>query len=193
MKPLYLLALLPPEPVFSQTWALKQEVHRLTGSHNAVRLPPHITLLPPFRQSEALEAKATAALTAFATTQAAPTVGLDGFAWFGDRTLFVRVSDATALCSLQAALTRWCANHLPEMPREARPFTPHLTLATRDLSVAQVPVLRKLFAHRLYTASFVARQLTLFRHDGQRWRPRVQVELALSPPCGPPAHDAKTG
>lgn len=187
MKLLHLLALLPPEPVFSETWELKQEVHRLTGSRNAVRLPPHITLLPPFNQDEAFETKATAALTAFAATQVAPTVGLDGFAWFGDRTLFVHVSDANALRSLHAALTRWCADHLLEVPPKTRPFTPHLTLATRDLPAAQVLELRQLFAHRPYTASFAARHLTLFRHDGQQWRPRAQVELRAIPAPGPSA------
>src|SRR6476619_2211341 len=97
MNTLYLLALLPPEPVFSETWALKQEVHRLTGSRNAVRLPPHITLLPPVAQPDDFEARATAALQAFAATQAAPAVGLQGFAWFGNRTLFVHVSEAEPL------------------------------------------------------------------------------------------------
>lgn len=177
MKTLYLLALLPPEPVFSETWALKQEVHRRTGSRNAVRLPPHITLLPPLSQDDEFEARATAALTAFAATQAAPAVGLHGFAWFGDRTLFVHVSEAAALKALHAALMAWCAAHLPEVKPETRPFTPHLTLATRDLPAAQVPELRQLFAQRAYSASFVARQLTLFRHDGQQWQARAQFEL----------------
>jgi len=180
MKTLHLLALLPPEPVFSETWALKQEVHRLTGSRNAMRLPPHITLLPPLSQPDEFEARATAALQAFAATQAAPTVGLHGFAWFGNRTLFVHVSEAQALKTLHAELMDWCIRHLPEVKLESRPFTPHLTLATRDLPAAQVPALRQMFAEREYQASFVARQLTLFRHDGRQWQPRAQFELLLS-------------
>ena len=47
MQPLYLVAILPAEPVFSEVWAMKQEVHTLTGSRNAVRLPAHITLHSP--------------------------------------------------------------------------------------------------------------------------------------------------
>jgi 2'-5' RNA ligase len=177
MKTLYLVALLPPEPVFSETWALKQEVHQLTGSRNAVRLPPHITLLPPTRQDEAFEAACTAALTGFAATQAGFSVRLDGFAWFGDRTLFVRVSEAAALRQLHAALMAWCATHLPQVPPETRPFTPHLTLATRDLPPTQVPTLREQFAARSYAAAFAVRYLTLFRHDGQRWQARATFEL----------------
>ena len=177
MKTLYLVALLPPEPVFAETWALKQEVHQLTGSRNAVRLPPHITLIPPTRQSDEFEAACTAALAGFAATQPAFQVGLDGFAWFGDRTLFVRVSEAAALKQFHAALTAWCATNLPEVPPENRPFTPHLTLATRDLPLAQVPALREQFAARSYAAQFAVHSITLFRHDGQHWQARATFEL----------------
>ncbi|MBJ6108447.1 2'-5' RNA ligase family protein [Hymenobacter sp. BT523] len=177
MKTLYLLAVLPPEPVYSETWALKQEVHRLTGSRNAVRLPPHITLLPPQRQPDSFEARCTVALTAFAATQGPATVALNGFAWFGERTLFVRVSEPGAIGALHARLVAWCAAHLPEVPTESRPFTPHLTLATRDLPPAQVPALRELFAARPYAAEFVVNRLTLFRHSGQLWEPRAAFDL----------------
>lgn len=177
MKTLCLLAVLPPEPVFSETWALKQEVHQLTGSRNAVRLPPHITLLPPLRQTDDFEAKCAAALAAFTATRSGFTVGLDGFAWFGSRTLFVRVSEPEAIQSFHAALMDWCALHLPEVQPENRPFTPHLTLATRDLPPAQVPELRQRFAARTYQARFAVGELTLFRHDGQQWQPRATVPL----------------
>ena len=181
MNTLYLVALLPPEPVFSQTWALKQEVHRLTGSRNAVRLPPHITLIPPLRQPDEFEARCTATLTDFAATQSAFEVDLQDFAWFGNRTLFVHVSEATALKAFHAALADWCEQHLPELPREARPFTPHLTLATRDLPAEQVPELKQLFAARSYAASFAVETITLFRHNGQQWQPRATFPLGLEP------------
>lgn len=177
MHTLYLVAVLPPEPIFSQTWALKQEVHQLTGSRNAVRLPPHITLVPPLRQPDEFEARCTTALTEFAAAQPPFTVGLQDFAWFGNRTLFVHVHEAVAIKAFHAALTEWCAQHLPEVPRENRPFTPHLTLATRDLPVAQVPELRQLFGARSYAATFEVQHLTLFRHDGRQWQPRATIAL----------------
>lgn len=180
MNTLYLVALLPPEPVFAETRALKQEVHRRTGSRNAVRLPPHITLVPPTRQPDEFEAACTAALAAFAATQAGFQVGLDGFAWFGDRTLFVRVSEATAIQAFHAALLDWCQAYLPAVRPENRSFTPHLTLATRDLPPAQVPALRELFQARSYSASFAVRNITLFRHDGQHWQPRATFALSLT-------------
>lgn len=182
MRSLYLVALLPPEPVFSQTWALKQEVHRLTGSRNAVRLPPHITLLPPWPAPAEAEAAYRTALAAFVATEASCMVALEDFAWFGDRTLYVRVVQAEALRALQARLAAWGEAQALGIPAEKRPYTPHLTLATRDLPPPQVPALRELFAGRGYAATFAAAQLTLFRHDGQQWQARAT--LALGPPPG---------
>ena len=180
---LYLVALLPPKPVFLHIWALKQEVHRLTGSRNAVRLPPHITLLPPFREAAAFEDLCTPALAAFAATQPGFSVAVENFAWFGNRTLFVAVREPAALQAFHARLLSWCAAHLPQVRPEARPFTPHLTLATRDLPPAQVPELRRLFAERQYAASFDVAQFTLFRHDGRQWQPRATFTLGGAPPA----------
>ena len=159
---------------------MKQEVNRLTGSRNAVRLPPHITLIPPTRQPAEFEARCTDALMDFAATQKPLVVGLHNFAWFGNRTLFVHVSEAAALKNFHANLTEWCATHLPEVPRENRSFTPHLTLATRDLPVAQVPELRRLFGARAYEATFAVQNFTLFRHNGQQWQPKATFELGNS-------------
>jgi 2'-5' RNA ligase len=169
---LYLLATLPPEPVFSEVWALKQEVHCLTGSRNAVKLPPHITLIPPFRLVPAeFEPTAQQVLADFAAGQAPVEVGLRDFTWFGNRTLFVRVEPAAALQQLHAALVARCRAALPEVPQEKRPFTPHMTLATRDLPPAQVPALQQDFAARRYAATFQVTSLVLFRHDGRQWQP----------------------
>ena len=93
----------------------------------------------------------------------------------------MRVSDAAALRQFHAALLQWCAAHLPAVRPENRPFTPHLTLATRDLPPAQVPALRELFAARAYSGSFAVHSLMLFRHDGQQWQPRATFELAQAP------------
>ena len=176
---LYLVAIVPPEPVLGQVWALKQEVHARTGSRNAVGLPPHLTLVPPTRQPAGFEVDCLRALQAFAATQRPFTVGLAGFGWFGTRTLFVRVTPAAALRSCQAALMAWCAARLPALPPATHPFTPHMTLATRDLPADQVAALQPEFAARAYAATFEVSGITLFRHDGRQWLRVADLPLGL--------------
>ncbi|RPD48708.1 2'-5' RNA ligase family protein [Hymenobacter sediminis] len=174
---LYLVALLPPEPIRSEMWALKQEVHQRTGSRNAINLLPHITLVPPLRQPPEFDAKAAETLREFAAGQLACPIRLENFAWFQSRTLYVHVAEAEAVQRLHAALYQWCATRLPEVPAPTRPFVPHVTLATRDLPPAQVPTLRAEFAQRTYAATAVWNELVLFRHDGHKWQARETLQL----------------
>jgi 2'-5' RNA ligase len=174
---LYLVATLPPEPILGQVWALKQEVHERTGSRNAIRLPPHITLVPPTRQASGFDALAATALTEFAEKHSSCTVGLHNFSWFGNRTLFVKVVESQPLLTLHSDLQAWCRQRLPTIKPETRPFTPHMTLATRDIPPATVPALQQEFKHREYQATFEVQALTLFRHNGQRWESIAQCTL----------------
>lgn len=167
---LYLIALLLPEPLHTDVWRLKQEVQRLTGSRNAVGLPPHITLVPPFRQPPAFAAGATAALAQFAAGQAACPVRLADFVWFTDRTLYVRVVPDAALPQLHSALVAWCQQQLPVVPAPRWSFVPHVTIATRDLPPTLVPALRQAFVNRPYAARGRLQTLALFRHSGREWQ-----------------------
>ncbi|RSK43983.1 2'-5' RNA ligase family protein [Hymenobacter rigui] len=174
---LFLVVLLLPEPANQQVWALKQEVHKLTGSRNALRLPPHITLIPPFRQPAAVGQALELLLQDFAARQLCCTAVLQNFAWFESRTLYVPVIQAAGLHALHADLYAQCSRHLPEVPAPTRPFVPHVTLATRDLPSDQVPALRAQFATRAYAAQVTLRELAMYRHNGQLWQQVARFEL----------------
>lgn len=168
---MYLVAVLAPEPVYSAVWAMKQEVHAQTGSRNAVRLPPHITLLPPWHQPPEKEEGLIACLQSVAQKLPVFAAEVQDFAWFGHRTLFVRVLPHPQWPVMQQALETQCAAWLPKVASNPRPFTPHMTLATRDLPAKLVPQLREEFAQRHYQAAFPVQNMTLFRHNGQHWQP----------------------
>ncbi|RSK41150.1 2'-5' RNA ligase family protein [Hymenobacter perfusus] len=179
--PLYLLALLLPEPLHSAVWNLKQEIHRRTGSRNVVRLPPHITLLPPLRQPATFATELLPLLARFARQQAACAFRLENFAWFQDRTLYVRVTEDTGLLQFHAALYAQLRLELPVVPQPERPFVPHVTLATRDLPPALVAGLRQEFARRTYQAAGWLQELAFFHHDGQMWQEVERFILPLPP------------
>lgn len=174
---LFLVALLLPEAVSRQIWALKQEVHQLTGSRNAIRLPPHLTLIPPLRQPPEFAEQAIQALASFAAAHHACRVRLQNFEWFQQRTLYVAVSEAACLQGLCSALYQHCRQQLLTVPQPTRPFVPHVTLATRDLPPAQVPALQADFAQRSFGASAVMHELVLFRHDGRVWQRAAEFYL----------------
>lgn len=55
MSSLYFLAVIPPEPVFSEVMAFKKEMSERFSSSRALKSPPHITLLPPVQGNEDFE------------------------------------------------------------------------------------------------------------------------------------------
>ncbi|WP_426491857.1 2'-5' RNA ligase family protein [Hymenobacter sp. 102] len=178
---LYLVAFLLPPAASQPVWALKQEVHRLTGSRNAIRLPPHLTLLPPLRRPPEFDGELRQLLAAFAAETPACPVALRNFAWFQDRTLYVCVEPDTGLQQLHHRFYQLCARELPAVPLPTRPFVPHVTLATRDLPPDQVPALRALFAPRSFAADIVLNELVLFRHTGQQWEAEARFYLPATP------------
>jgi 2'-5' RNA ligase len=178
---LYLVAFLLPPAASQAVWALKQEVHQLTGSRNAIRLPPHLTLLPPLRRPPGFGAELRQLLAAFAAETPACPVALRDFAWFQDRTLYVRVGLAAGLQQVHQQFYQRCARELPTVPPPTRPFVPHVTLATRDLPPDQIPALRALFSSRTFAADSVLDELVLFRHTGQQWEAEARFTLPAAP------------
>ncbi|MCA8830045.1 2'-5' RNA ligase family protein [Hymenobacter pini] len=175
---LYLVAFLLPPVVSEQVWALKQQVHQLTGSRNAVRLPPHITLMPPLRRPPEFGEALARMLATYAAGNRACLVQLRDFAWFQQRTLYVHVQQTPGLLALHQQFYQLCAQELPAVPQPARRFVPHVTLATRDIPPHQVPALQELFAHRRFAADMELHELVLFRHTGQQWLAEVLFQLA---------------
>jgi len=46
-KPLYLVAIVPPEPLRSQLRAMQEEYHAIVGGEKVLKIPPYITLSAP--------------------------------------------------------------------------------------------------------------------------------------------------
>ncbi|MEM9078853.1 MAG: 2'-5' RNA ligase family protein, partial [Bacteroidota bacterium] len=54
--PLYFIAIIPPDPIFSFALQQKEYIAEYYNSKAALRSPPHITLHMPFRLKESREA-----------------------------------------------------------------------------------------------------------------------------------------
>jgi 2'-5' RNA ligase len=61
-----------------------------------------------------------------------------------------------------------------------RPFVPHMTVAFRDLTEQNFSVAWQEFRDKLLHFEFVAKELTLLVHNGQRWT--IAAEFPLIKP-----------
>lgn len=164
---LYFIAIIPPEEIRLEIQHLKEEIRRRFGAEHALKLPAHITLLPPFKIKEEREMQLLQALEVFATTKKPFHLNLSGFGYFAPRVLFVEVVEKEKVKGLHKDL---CENlsAIPNIPLD-KDIHPHVTIATRDLDEALFPAARDFLENNEYETRFEVKGLSLLKHTGEEW------------------------
>ncbi|RIV18967.1 2'-5' RNA ligase family protein [Fibrisoma montanum] len=161
---LYFIALLPPADIQREVTAFKQTALERFGSGHALRSPPHITLIPPFRRDQT----DFAPLQTLADRQVPFPVSLRDFDRFGRRVIFVNVLPSEFLSACQQQIAEFCRTTYAVEP-DRRPFHPHMTVAFRDLTQSAFPGAWAYFSAQSYDRRFTADAFALLRHTGQGW------------------------
>ncbi len=170
-RALYFIALIPPSPLKEEIQRLKVYMSEEYGSSHALKSPPHITLLAPFRLGDAGEKKLNELLKEVGRNQGEFEVTLRGYDAFAPRVLYIGVQQSRALTELQEKLESLARSEreLFNYNYDSRPYHPHMTLAFRDLRKKEFYRAWEKFSTREFNASFTARDLCLLRHDGEKW------------------------
>ena len=169
---LLFIALLPPEEIQQYVNGIKQHFAEVYDSRAAQKSPPHITLQPPFKlhleQLPFLEAK----LEQFAPNQFPITLTLSGFSAFKPRVIYINVLRTPQLLALHKELTTYLEKSLNIVDRssQTRPFAPHLTVASRDLTKQNFRKAWVEFESQHVHFEFIVPKLTLLIHDRKRWQ-----------------------
>lgn len=177
----FFVALLPPIEI--QTYA--EDVIQELGQHYRTRTakaPPHITLQPPFLWANASVSLLEATLAQFASEQTVVPIQLSGFGAFAPRVLYMNVLRTPELLEQQAALMNKLEIELGivDPVSKKRPFAPHLTVASRNLTRQTFRAAWAELQSRSVEFQFVAERLTLLSHDGQRWQIRAEFPFQHS-------------
>ncbi|GCC51097.1 RNA 2',3'-cyclic phosphodiesterase [Chryseotalea sanaruensis] len=175
----YFLAIIPPEPVYSEAQVLKEYFKNTFGSKASLNSPPHITLHMPFRWKEKKELILIEKLKDFGQLQAAFQLSLHRFNAFPPRVIYLDVETNSQLVVLQKELERFCKRsfQLFNANRLDQPFRPHLTLAFRDLKKETFGQAWNEFKNREYKANWLVESIYLLKHNGSVWEKHAQVAL----------------
>ena len=167
--PLFFIALLPDEEIRAEVTGFKTYAAEYFSSSRALRSPPHITLIPPFRWPEDKEEELCKALAAFASEEHPFSQGLVGFDCFSPRVIFVSVERTFELKSLQERLEQYLLAKLGLENNSRHDFNPHMTVAFKDLRRRIFPKAWAYFSEQEYKRRFQADAIHLLKHNGQRW------------------------
>jgi 2'-5' RNA ligase len=180
-KRLFFIALLPPQEIQDSITEIKHFFAEHYGSRAALKSPPHITLQPPFKWVTAEIGKVEESLEKFAIAHQPIPITLSGFAAFPPRVIYANPLKTPALLEIEKDLSEYLETNLgiADPFAKSRPFTPHITVAFRDLTKENFKAAWPEFKTRSLNFEFTAFQLTLLIHDRDRWN--IKSEWPFSP------------
>ncbi|PBQ32064.1 2'-5' RNA ligase [Sphingobacteriaceae bacterium] len=165
----YFLAIVIPEPLFSEIEAIKQnlfEEHHLKG---ALRSPAHITLHRPFEWKEERESELIQKVSDFKFSVPFP-LQIKNFAFFEPRVIYADVLKNELLYQLHAELTLYAKKELKlfNESEDMRGFHPHITVAFRDLKKPKFYELQKTFESKKLEGTLEYTGFSLLKLE-KRW------------------------
>ena len=170
-KRLLFVALVPPENIQNQVTGIKEHFAQQYNSSHALKSVPHITLQPPFKWPTTDLTLLQDSLENFAQNCSTFSITLSGFAAFVPRVIYINVVKTPELLKIQQDLIGFTETTLGIVhpPSKIRPFSPHVTVAFRDLTKQNFRAAWVEFREKTLDLEFRASQLTLLIHNGKRW------------------------
>ncbi len=167
---LYFIALVAHKPLQAEILALKELFRDRYNAQHALKLPAHITLQKPFRRSPKTDPILIDICDDVAKKTRPFDVVISGFGCFAPKVIFANVLSPEPVLELHARLWPDLKKQLNLKDNEiSTHIKPHITLATRDLSRQNFRKAWQAFMHRPFEATFTARSLSVFKHNGMNW------------------------
>jgi 2'-5' RNA ligase len=173
-KDLYFIAIIPPQDICDEITSFKKDIARDYGSHRALKIIPHITLKAPFKMPAAHHAGLFDWFKEMYVDAGPFVVDLDNFGAFNKKSnpvIFVHPVMNIQLATFQKEIIRSFHNHFPQitiMDVEHK-FTPHITIAYRDLEFARFQEAWKIYQDKEYKRTFTVNDFHLLQHDDVKW------------------------
>lgn len=177
---LYFIALLPPQEIQDYANEVKQYFADNYDSKHAQKSPPHITLQPPFEWDSGKLADLEECLQKFVMGRNLIPIILDGYNAFVPRVIYIDVVQTPDLLTLQGDLMAYLENHLGIVDiGKSRGFTPHMTVAFKDLKRNHFKAAWVEFENRELHFEFTAQKLTLLKHEDKKWNITKEFEFVF--------------
>lgn len=169
-KALFFVAIVIPDPAAREIRSLQQYAATQFSSHAALRLPPHITLVPPFIAGENQTDQVVNALGLVAHVQARFNVDLQGFGYFGKKVIYINVTAEADLGAQASGLIDALQQSGLPVKTEERLYHPHITVAYKDLKPEFFDRAITYYRETGFARKFEVQGYTLLRKDGGGWK-----------------------
>ncbi|GGB85888.1 2'-5' RNA ligase family protein [Dyadobacter sediminis] len=192
----YLIAVIPPEEINEQIRRFQYDMAERFQSSKALRNIPHITLKAPFQVAEEEHSRVLKWFKQLYTDVLPFTTELDGFGNFAASArpvMYVKPVQSPALSRLQKQIIQQFASAFPtiKVSHTEKEFSPHITIAYRDLTPAFFTNAWTVYESRPFQASFPVSEFHLMQHDENQWKTIYKYSLNLSTRVGKDADTSR--
>lgn len=174
----HFIGVLVPQELSDALTDCRTWMHEQFGCKSGYGTPIHITLVPPFHLDERYTTqqivdslkKAVETLRATKNQLGSFDAQVKGFSSFGDRTLFAKVLPSPQWAPLRDVVLNELLAACPDCTKkDTRPFTPHLTIANRDIPVHAAETALAHFAAFNLEATFPVNTICVFLRKNGNW------------------------
>lgn len=172
MNQKYFIAIIPPEPVFSEIEKIKLEISQKYNNKSSLRSPAHITLHMPFEMKEQKEGVLIEKISEFKFSPSFD-LQLKNYSCFEPKVIFIDVIKNETLNTLQKELVFHVKSNLNVFNQyeDKRGYHPHVTIAFRDLKKTDFYLANEEYKAKVFDAEFKVNSFFLLKHTGKVWLP----------------------
>lgn len=175
---LYFIALVTSGDLFDRIREIQLHCEQEYQSKKALRSPPHITLIPPFREETSIENILDKKLSPFFSKYKPFKIELNGFGKFDSRVIFIKPEENSYLSNLQEELRDYLSEDFSFVESNpSRKFNPHVSIATGDLRKKFFPAAWKEFESKTFSETWNVFSAHLLKHDGKKWNPVIEFQF----------------
>ena len=168
-KQLKLIAIVLPEPLASFVREQQKFISETWGCRQALRTPPHITLIPPLKLTDKEILAVESIVYDMSQNHSVFILNINGFDAFKPRVVFIKPDLPEDLKLLQSNLEKGISKRFPGLLENDRDFHPHITLAYRDVTPEKFKEIWKHFRRKEFNTSVKVDRIQILDHTKEGW------------------------
>lgn len=166
---MYFIAIALPQKLDEKILRYKKWMADKYNCWVGLKSPAHITIVSPFWMEEEKQMELISDIKNVSPGVSAFTIATDNFSSFAPGTLFIAIEENKALNNLKIVSADFFRIKNYKMKLDARPFHPHITIATRDLHKKDFLETWNYFKNKNFKEKFTATGLSLLKHNSKIW------------------------
>jgi len=179
MENLFLVCIIPPPAIVEDIDEIRAFISAKFNVHESLKRPAHITLYNPVKITSLIqEQRFFKALENASYSENFKQV-IKNFNSFPEHTFYLDVEQNPGIMNLQTQIKTELKPLKLLTSKDNFKFTPHLTLAFKDVKPPNYHAITAEFKDRNFKREFIVSGFSVYKHIDKKWRPFKEITFKL--------------